>query len=280
MLRNEETKMKNTNKKIRNPFPTVGKIFKYEMISTSRIFLPMYVILLSLSLIIGLFVVTKNAEYSSNDFMAALKAIIIITTVIMFLILFVITISVIEKRFSKSILGDEGYLNLTLPVTIGEHLWGRYLSNLVWALSYGIIAIISVAICFIKEWGRIPSLLSHFNESYIYISDNFHMTFGTFLFMTFLNAIIFFMLLCVFSYMANSITKLAGKKQKLLSVLIFIVTFFLYTNIANLIFKLSSTNFEFYYMTSQVKIAIYNLVYTVIFSGITRFILTKKINLE
>ena len=54
--------MENTNKKFRNPFPAVGKVFKYEMISAGRIILPLYSILLVMSLIIGLFIMDNNLE--------------------------------------------------------------------------------------------------------------------------------------------------------------------------------------------------------------------------
>lgn len=38
------------------------------------------------------------------------------------------------KRFKKGLFEDESYLNLSLPVTAGEHLWGRFLCYITWIL--------------------------------------------------------------------------------------------------------------------------------------------------
>ena len=38
----------------RNPFPRIGKIYKYEFINISKILLPLYLLLIILGLIIGL----------------------------------------------------------------------------------------------------------------------------------------------------------------------------------------------------------------------------------
>ena len=70
--------MENTNKKFRNPFPAVGKVFKYEMISAGRIILPLYSILLVMSLIIGLFVMDKDLEVHSIGLFGTAKAVLVL----------------------------------------------------------------------------------------------------------------------------------------------------------------------------------------------------------
>ena len=47
--------MENT-KTIRNPFPWIGKVFKYEMKHSSRILMPVYIAIVAIALITGLFV--------------------------------------------------------------------------------------------------------------------------------------------------------------------------------------------------------------------------------
>ena len=55
------------NKKFRNPLPAVGKVFKYEMISGARVILPLYAVLLVLSLIIGVFALDNNLELAETE---------------------------------------------------------------------------------------------------------------------------------------------------------------------------------------------------------------------
>ena len=43
-------------KKIRNPFPQVWKVFKYEILNSYRVLLPVYAVLLGVSLIAGIVV--------------------------------------------------------------------------------------------------------------------------------------------------------------------------------------------------------------------------------
>lgn len=267
--------METKNKKIRNPFPMVGKVFKYEMISTARIFLPMYIILIALSLITGIFVVDANFS-ETKDFINAVRIIIGILTGVLFFVMFIITISVIEKRFKKSMLGDEAYLSLTLPATVGEHLWGRYFADIIWGIGYIAISIIALFLILIKEWKSFPEDFQRIAED---ISNNFQ-TLPPFFILLFLNAIIFFMLICTFSYMLNSLSTIIGKRKTLSSILIFIVTFFLYANVSNLLFNQEYYRGDIEILKPMSLFAIYNLVFSIIFSLITRFSLTKNFNLE
>lgn len=57
--------------------------------------------------------------------------------------MFVITILVLVQRFSKNLLGDEGYLIFTLPVNSTQILLSKYLVALMWTLLSGIVAFLS-----------------------------------------------------------------------------------------------------------------------------------------
>ena len=53
---------------------------------------------------------------------------------------------VMIQRFYKNVLGDEGYLTLTLPVNVHEILWSKLIVSFVWFLATGLIAIAAVFI--------------------------------------------------------------------------------------------------------------------------------------
>ena len=275
--------MENTNKKFRNPFPAVGKVFKYEMISGARIILPMYAVLLVLSLIIGVFALNNNLEVDQGEgFVNAVKVIIMVLDSILSVVTFVIVLCIIERRFKKTMLGDEAYLNLTLPVSVGEHLWGRYLANIVWAVSYGITMLLSVLLIFIRVWNEIT--FEGFFGDIANILTDFYQTNGyslpAVIIMLILNALVFFMMISVFSYMTESIIQIIGKHKTLFSILIFAVIFFLFTNLLQVFvtdFIDSHSFFKVSYLWSPL---LYNLAWTVLFSIVTRLILTFKLNLE
>ncbi|MDD5929014.1 MAG: hypothetical protein PUC37_04320 [Spirochaetales bacterium] len=268
--------MENTKKIVRNPLLAVGKVFKYEIICGARIIVPMYIILLSLSLIIGIFIMNKDLNFS-NNVLDVFKAFIFILTCIMYFVMFVVTIWQIEKRFKKSLLGDEAYLNFTLPVTVGEHLWGRYLADAVWAVSYAVVSVISFMLMVIKGWNKIPEFLRLFSMHFDEFSDSLHSSVGSFVLMACLNAFMIFMLICVFAYMASAVSNLIGKHKSLISILLFIVCFILYSNISNCIFR----SLEIY-SASYVLLGsfLYNLVWTIIFSIVTRIIFYNRMDLE
>ena len=274
-----ENTMEKKNKKFRNPFPAVGKIFKYEMISAGRIILPVYALLLVLSLFIGIFVMSSDFDFDGNGALGIFKTAIVILTTILFVVMIVIIFSIIERRYKKSILGDEGYLNLTLPVTVGEHLWGRYLADIVWALSYAVIMLLAVALIFIRGWNQIPQAFSKFLQSSAEFKLEYGYGYGYIFCCSFINCLIFFMLICVFIYMTETVIQLIGKHRTLMSILIFVVVFMLFQNLAELVFKgyEGMTDFKAGLLWS---ISLYNFVWCVILSVITRLVLMYKLNLE
>ena len=96
--------------------------------------------LLGVSLIAGIVVFRDDSlDIFENNSDNLIRGIILMVAFVLFIASFVVSIFIIEKRFQKGMLGDEAYLNLSLPVTMGEHVWGRALAAFVWALGYVLI---------------------------------------------------------------------------------------------------------------------------------------------
>ena len=85
----------------------LGKLLKYELKATSRVFIPLYIAILVVSIVNGL---SLNLEILNIQGLAT------IVLMCLFISLFVITIVVTIQRFNKNLLKDEGYLMFTLPV--------------------------------------------------------------------------------------------------------------------------------------------------------------------
>ena len=110
----------------------LGKLMKYELKACGRIFVPLYVAILVVAAIIGVFSNTESFQVAS---------ILIFILMALFIGLMVVTIVLIIQRFKKSLLEDEGYLMFTLPVSIKNLILSKYLTSLIYIILSTIIAI-------------------------------------------------------------------------------------------------------------------------------------------
>lgn len=120
----------------------LGKLLKHEFKATARTMLPMFGVVLVLSVLANLSF-TRIADTDSG----ALDILFGLFIVAFFLGLFtmgVMSLVVMIQRFYKNVLGDEGYLTLTLPVNVHEILWSKLIVSFVWFLATGLIAVAAV----------------------------------------------------------------------------------------------------------------------------------------
>jgi hypothetical protein len=60
----------------------------------------------------------------------------------------IVTIVMIIDRFRKNLLGDEGYLMFTLPVTVDAHIWAKMMVSSVWMIAAGVVSLLAIFIAF------------------------------------------------------------------------------------------------------------------------------------
>lgn len=288
--------------KIRNPFPAIGKVFKYEFISTARIFIPVYGALLLLALIIGLllpvgfeeFFDRAKEELSSNPLEANIL-INVVKSILMFLFqglstaATIITFVLLNKRFKKGMLGDEAYLNMTLPVTVGEHLWGRLLSAICWLLIYSLVG----SLCGLLASSRaIPLVISaigddlpSLSEILVFFHDETGISLGygftTLLVLSFLTMVT----AVLFVYFINTFGHLAKKARVLVKLVSIVVIMVFYIRFIPVI--LYPYFHEIIEIVDGVQVmqmlwivSAYDILWSAIFMISTHLILTYKLNLE
>jgi hypothetical protein len=105
----------------------LGKLMKYEIKATARVFLPMYVGLLVLAGLNRLMI-----QLPLFDRLSFLKGIAIFLYVLMCIATFALTFFVMIQRFYKNLLSDEGYLMFTLPVRPSRHILSKWFTSLLW----------------------------------------------------------------------------------------------------------------------------------------------------
>lgn len=121
----------------------LGKLIKHEFRATGRILLPLLGAELLLSVLAGFSV--RGLDRVEN--MGILGVMYVTTLVVFFLGLFalsVVAFVLMIQRFYKNLLRDEGYLSMTLPVSVDEQLFAKLIVSFVWFAAVGLLSIVSI----------------------------------------------------------------------------------------------------------------------------------------
>lgn len=118
------------------------KLLKYEWKACARICLPLYGVLILMSFVTHLlYSIPQNSTFgfmlpaiSSMLYMGVMMAAFVVTAVILI------------QRFYKNLLGSEGYLMFTLPVTVSQHLFSKTIIAVVMIGLSGLSAFLSIGI--------------------------------------------------------------------------------------------------------------------------------------
>jgi hypothetical protein len=125
----------------------LGKLLKYEFKSTSRIFIPFYIALLGVALILKLFTTLEK----KMEIMVLPSALFIAAYVVLVIIILALAYVIACTRFYKNLLGDEGYLMHTLPVKPYLHILTKLITGLVWFIASICASLISVLILMVYK---------------------------------------------------------------------------------------------------------------------------------
>lgn len=284
----------NSQKKnrISNFFASVGKVFRYEFISSTRVFLPMNAILIFLGLFNGLVAIDSNNDFEDirNPLFSGLSIGLMVG---FFYAVAIFTFITIYKRFKKSMFGNEAYLNLSLPVTISEHIIGRTLVSLCYYLIMIISSALSIFLLLIKpyivEKKNNPHFVTEFIENFKEeIISNFNLSFAGYmrnmLFLSILGILFSISVLYAIIAIGHNIKK----GRKIIKIILFFAMNWIPLAIASKIFEhIFKTSFNINSFKNSFDIApvfvttyIILISFTAIYFAITGFIMKKKINIE
>lgn len=116
----------------------LAKLLKYEIKATSKIFIPMYIVMFLISIVNFTFIRNNVFMKVQNTFQTVIMA--------LYIAIMVITIVIITERFRKNLLGNEGYLMFTLPVKPITIISSKFIGSLVWGSLSVLITFISAKI--------------------------------------------------------------------------------------------------------------------------------------
>lgn len=121
----------------------LGKLMKYEFRATAIYFLPIYAVLVLVS---GLrYVVSLISERFSNGFSVFSEFSLSAAYLLLAFGLAITTFIVIIIRFYKNLLGTEGYLMFTLPVSVSQNILAKLIPSVVWFFGSCVLGMLTIA---------------------------------------------------------------------------------------------------------------------------------------
>lgn len=106
------------------------KLMKHEFRATGRVMLPVIAILLATSVAANL--ALRYLMDSRAWFLNMVGGLLMMALVVAIIGVCVVSFVLMVQRFYKNLLQDEGYVMLTLPVSIHQHIWSKLIVSSVW----------------------------------------------------------------------------------------------------------------------------------------------------
>ena len=126
----------------------LGKLLKYDFRSNLLNFLLMYAVFLGITVLARISITMVDFEYSvfQNDVLSAMT---VVGSIVLYFLgcgaVIILTYILVTMRFYNNLMGKEGYLSFTLPVTAGAHLASKMISGVVFIMaSYCVLGISGV----------------------------------------------------------------------------------------------------------------------------------------
>ena len=116
----------------------LGRLIKYELLATGRVFLPIYAALVVMSAVARLVLTGDLVNRGMSTFFVVLILVILFTGT------WVVTLVMNIRRFWNNLLGREGYLMHVLPVHSWEHVLSKLICAMAWILLSGVVTLLSL----------------------------------------------------------------------------------------------------------------------------------------
>ena len=121
------------------------QLLKYEFKATKRLYFGLYLALALLSVVLGVTFRQEHALAHSTSFQN-LEVILMIVYVSVILAIAVLCFVNTIQRFYQNLLGREGYLMHTLPVTETQLILSKLITSMVWVLCSGLVGIVCITV--------------------------------------------------------------------------------------------------------------------------------------
>ena len=149
-------------------------LFKHEMRATAKTFMWFYIAFAAIAIVNALINPFAMGSASANGAMQtlgmpgafipdAIRGIIMALYSIAATVVVVVTIVIIILRFFRNLLGDEGYLMMTLPVTREQHILAKLFAAVIWSVCTAVLVFLSFLLM-LQSAGVLTEIVKGINE--------------------------------------------------------------------------------------------------------------------
>lgn len=278
------------------------KLLKYETKATARWFVPMYIGIFLFAILNRISIECSRVDLSVARYNGIFDQIFqFAQSMVMFLYImiifatFVLTFFITLQRFYKNLLGDEGYLMFTLPVNISSHIKSKLLVSVFWTICSVIVTVCSVLILVI-DYNFINRFHTFWSElqSILFTKLGFN---GAVMAVELLTACLISLFTGILMFYASiAVGHISGKHRILYSFIAYVVFYIIQDAITSVILLLlgwitSDSWIELFYIDSIANIptffhtiiiasSLFSLCLGIGYYFITKYVLSKKLNLE
>lgn len=121
----------------------LGKLIKHELRGSGRTMLPFILVSLFLAVMAGFSIRGMELQQDYSWF-NILFGIVIFLFVAGLMAVCIMSVVVVINRFRQNLLGDEGYLMFTLPVSVDQHLWSKLIVSAIWFAATALTCMLAV----------------------------------------------------------------------------------------------------------------------------------------
>lgn len=137
------------------------KLLKYEFKATARTMGSMYLAMVAAAALLG-FTMRMTIQHETKgfgsqgmeNFFASAMMILMLVYVALVIATVVLTIMQVVQRFYKNLLGGEGYLMNTLPVSTRQLLASKTIAGVVWMAASAVVSVLSMLILLVVSRGK------------------------------------------------------------------------------------------------------------------------------
>lgn len=262
----------------------LGKLLKHELKATSRLLLPLYAIMLVLSILNRIFI--EIDLFKKAGFFKIINSFTLTTFILTIIVILISTQILVIYRFYKNLTTNEGYLMFTLPVNTFDLINSKLIALVLWTLFSFIATFIVIIIAFVSK-KDISTLINFIKTNYHLIKINFDIQPAIFILEVLLLIFVSIPFKAISFYLAIAIGQSFTKNKILSSILSFIainIILQFLTLIFFFIIALISGNSVDSLNTLPNILLPSTIIISIVLGGLqyflTNYFLSKKLNLE
>lgn len=129
------------------------KLMKHELAATGRVMLPMFALVMLAA--VGGNISTYRLLETDNGFFNTLGVLLLTVFIVAIFAACLLAFALMVHRFYQNLLKDEGYLMMTLPVTVHEHIASKLIASMIWFALTALTIVLSVLVL---TWQADPAM--------------------------------------------------------------------------------------------------------------------------